>query len=52
MTKEKSKARFNVANERIKYKYRIHIRRVGKKDEKTILAALKYIRGFEIYIGF
>ena len=52
MKKEKSKARFNAANERIKYRYRIHIRRVGKKDEKTILAALKYIRDFEIFIGF
>lgn len=52
MTKEKSKARFNPANERIKYRYRIHIRRVGRKDEKTILAALQYIRDFEIFIGF
>ncbi len=52
MTKEKAKARFNATNERIKYRYRIHIRRVGKKDEKTILAALKYIRDFEIFIGF
>lgn len=52
MKKEKTKARFNAANERIKYKYRVHIRRVGKKDEKTILAALKYIRDFEIFIGF
>ncbi len=52
MKKEKTKEKFNPANERIKYKYRIRIRRVGKKDEKTILAALQHIRYFEIYIGF
>lgn len=44
--------KFNPANERAKYKYRIHLRRVGQRDEKTILAALKHIRDFEIFIGF
>jgi integrase/recombinase XerD len=52
MGKYKQNAAFNAANERMKYKYRIHIRRVGKKDEKTILAALKHIRDFEIFITF
>lgn len=52
MTKEKFRAKFNPANERIKYKYRIHIHRIGKKDEKTILAALQHIRDFEIFINF
>jgi len=52
MTKVSKNAVFNPANERVKYKYRIHTRRVGKKDEKTILAALKHIRDFEIFIEF
>jgi integrase len=50
--KEQSKSRFNTENERIKYRYRVHIRRVGKKDEKTILSALQHIRDFEIFIKF
>jgi len=52
MSKEKNKANFNPANERTKYAYRIHIRRVGQKDDKTILSALQHIRDFEIFIGF
>lgn len=36
----------------MKYKYRIHLRRVGQRDEKTILAALKHIRDFEIFMNF
>jgi len=48
----KSKAQFNKHNERTKYKYRQHLRRVSQKDEKTILAALKHIRYFEIFINF
>ena len=48
----KKKAQFNNINERAKYKYRRHLRRVSQKDEKTILAALKHIRDFEIYINF
>lgn len=52
MKPDKQKASFNPANERAKYAYRIHIRRVGQKDEKTILAALQHIRDFEIFIGF
>lgn len=52
MNKDKFKASFNPVNERMKYKYRVHVRRVGQKDEKTILAALKHIRDFEIFISF
>ena len=52
MVKGKKNRLLNPANERIKYKYRIHVRRVGRKDEKTILAALKHIRDFEIFIEF
>ena len=48
----KSKAQFNKQNERAKYKYRQHLRRVSQKDEKTILVELKHIRGFEIFINF
>ncbi len=36
----------------MKYKYRKHLRRIGQKDEKTILAALKHIRDFEIFMRF
>lgn len=43
---------FNAGNERVKYKYRTHIRRSAKKDEKTIIATLKHIRDFEIFTGF
>lgn len=52
MKPDKQKANFNPANERAKYAYRIHIRRVGQKDEKTILAALQHIRDFEIFMNF
>jgi integrase len=50
--KKENHHQFNAANERIKYRYRIHIRRSLKKDEKSIIAALKHIRDFEIFIGF
>jgi integrase len=41
----------NDANERVKYKYRLYLARLGK-DPKTIIAALKHIRDFEIFINF
>ena len=50
--KDRKPSQFNATNERIKYKYRTHLRRIGQKDEKTILAILKHIRDFEIYINF
>lgn len=50
--KDKNVTYYNPANERIKYKYRQHIRRIDQKDEKTILAALKHIRDFEKFIDF
>lgn len=43
---------YNSANERIKYRYRMHIRRVGRKDDKTIIAILKHLRTFEIFVKF
>lgn len=43
---------FNPVNERAKYKYRTHIRRALKKDDKTIVATLKYLREFEKFIEF
>ncbi len=52
MFEESEKSRFNPVNERMKYKYRIHLRRVGQRDEKTIMAALKNIRQFERFIKF
>lgn len=50
--KDKKKDQFNPANERIKYKYRVHLRRAKKRDEKTITALLKHIRDYEIYTAF
>ncbi|MDH5721852.1 MAG: site-specific integrase [Alphaproteobacteria bacterium] len=52
MSKANYKDRFNPINERMKYKYRIYMRCVRQRDEKTILAALKHIREFEIFCGF
>lgn len=52
MIDENKRASFNKCNERAKYKYRQHLRRIDQKDEKTILAALKHIRGFEDFINF
>ncbi|MEP3524008.1 MAG: site-specific integrase [Hyphomicrobiales bacterium] len=43
---------FCAANERIKYKYRQHLRRIGQKDEKTILGNLKHIRDIELFVEF
>ncbi len=45
-------AQYNAVNERAKYKYRLHVRRALKKDEKTIIATLKHIRDFEKFIKF
>lgn len=52
MKRDKKPDQYNPANERMKYKYRQHLRRIGQKDEKTVLAALKYIRDFEIFMDF
>ncbi len=43
---------FSATNERVKVKYKRHLRRVAQKDEKTVLAALKHIREFELFINF
>ena len=52
MKKKDKQDQFNPSNERIKYKYRIHVKRALKKDEKTILAELKYLREYEIFSSF
>lgn len=49
---DKKPNRFSAANERAKFKYRQHLRRVAQKDEKTVIAALRHIREFEIFINF
>ena len=43
---------FKPENERIKYKYRIHVRRAFKKDEATICESLKHVRDYEIFTNF
>ena len=48
----KKKDRYNPVNERMKYKYRIHLRRVSQRDEKTIISYLKHIRAYEMFTGF
>ena len=52
MKKKEKQDQFNPANERIKYKYRIHVKRALKKDEKTIIVELKYLREYEIFSLF
>lgn len=55
MKKKEKQHLFNPSNERIKYKYRIHIKRALRKDDKTIIAELKYLREYEIFslfVGF
>jgi integrase/recombinase XerD len=52
MKKDGSKACFNAVNERIKYKYRIHLRRVKQRDEKTMIADLKHLREYELFTDF
>ena len=49
--KEK-REQFNPKNERIKYQFRIHTKRAIKKDEKTIVAELKYLREYELFDNF
>jgi integrase/recombinase XerD len=50
--KNTNEHRYNAANERMKFTYRKHIRRKGKKDEKTLIAELKHIRDYEIFTDF
>jgi hypothetical protein len=52
MKKQDTKTQYNPANEMAKYKYRIHLRRVNRRDEKTILAFLQHIREYEIFTDF
>ena len=41
----------NDINERVKYKYRLYLKRLGM-DWKTIIAILQHLRDFEIFIAF
>lgn len=50
--KTKYKNRLNPVNERAKYKYRVHCKRVQSKDDKTLAAILKHIREYELFTGF
>jgi integrase len=52
MKKQDAKPLFNAVNERAKYKYRIHLRRIGQRDEKTVNDALKHIRDYELFTDF
>ena len=52
MTNTLKKPKYNSINERIKYQYRKHILRIGRKDIKTVAEALKHIRLFETYVDF
>ena len=52
MKKEESKHVYNAKNERAKYKYRVHLRCVLQRDEKTITAALQHIRDYELFVDF
>ncbi|MGH1397656.1 MAG: tyrosine-type recombinase/integrase [Alphaproteobacteria bacterium] len=50
--KDKKRDKYNPQNERMKYKYRVHLRRALKRDDKTITALLKHIREYEIFMDF
>ena len=52
MKKQETKEQFNPKNERIKYQFRIHTKRAIKKDEKTIIAELCYLREYELFDNF
>ena len=52
MKHKENKDQFNPKNERLKYEYSIHKKRVGRKDEKTIIETLKCLREFEDFIKF
>jgi len=49
---DKKRDQYNPANERMKYKYRVHLRRALKRDDKTITAVLKHVRDHEIFMDF
>ena len=52
MTKQEKKELYNSKNERIKYYYCIHIKRAIKKDDKTIIDEIKYLREYELFDNF
>jgi len=52
MKKEDSKHLYNAKNERAKYKYRLHLKCVLQRDEKTTIAILKHIRDYELFTDF
>ena len=52
MKKQESKHLFNAQNERAKYKYRVHLKCVLQRDDKTITAALKHLRDYELFTKF
>lgn len=52
MTQRQKQDQFNPINERVKYQYRSYLKRVLKKDEKTVLKALECLRVFEIFTNF
>ncbi|MCE3255720.1 MAG: site-specific integrase [Rickettsiaceae bacterium] len=52
MKKKEKQDQFNPKNERIKYQFRIHTKRAIKKDEKTIIAELQYLREYELFSFF
>jgi integrase/recombinase XerD len=49
---KENKEKFNPKNERIKYQFRIHVKRAIRKDDKTIIAELKYLREYELFDNF
>ena len=52
LNQNKIRSQYHPKNERMKYKYRQHLARIGQRDEKTIRASIKHIRDFEIYTKF
>lgn len=52
MKNDNQKAKYNPINERAKFNYHAYLRRINRNDSKTIIAALKHIRDFEIFTNF
>lgn len=52
MKKRDKQEQFCSKNERIKYQYKIYLKRILRKDETTVLKALEYIRVFEVFTNF
>lgn len=52
MKKRDKQDQLNPKNERVKYQYRVYLKRVLRKDGDTVLKASEYLRVFEVFTNF